>query len=201
MSRKALLSLAALLRAEDTLLSSHVTDPAAPAVLGELAAAGSAAAEDPDAYALIVESVREGYLLHYGEPRLIAGADQNLRLLAGDYLYAIGLDRLAGLGNLAAVRELSDLISLGAQLHADGSDRAAIEAADELWLASVVVIATGRDEGMAEAKFALRAGNRGAREALAAAAGRNAAEAGIADALARARHGLDSPASDPPDLG
>ena len=47
----------------------------------------------------MVEAVREGYLLHYGEPRLLAGHDADLALLAGDYLYALGLDRLAALGD------------------------------------------------------------------------------------------------------
>ena len=42
----------------------------------------------------MVEAVREGYLLHYGEPRLLVGADADLALLAGDYLYALGLERL-----------------------------------------------------------------------------------------------------------
>ena len=44
----------------------------------------------------MVEAVREGYLLHYGEPRLLAGHDADLALLAGDYLYALGIERLAG---------------------------------------------------------------------------------------------------------
>ena len=63
----------------------------------------------------MVEAVREGYLLHYGEPRMLAGHDPDLALLAGDYLYALGLERLAALGDPEAVRELSDLISLCAQ--------------------------------------------------------------------------------------
>ena len=119
MPSDALRTLASQLRSEDTVVSPHVTDPAAPAALGALVASGSAAAQDPAAYALVVESVREGYLLHYGEPRVIVGADPDLRLLAGDYLYALGLERLAGLGDLPAVRELSDLISLSAQLNAE----------------------------------------------------------------------------------
>ena len=52
----------------------------------------------------MVEAVREGYLLHYGEPRLLAGHDADLALLAGDYLYALGLDRLAALGDTAPSR-------------------------------------------------------------------------------------------------
>ncbi len=55
---------------------------------------------------LLFEAIREGYLLHYGDPRLLDGADPDLRLLAGDYLYAVGLERLAALGDLEAVREL-----------------------------------------------------------------------------------------------
>ena len=51
----------------------------------------------------MIEAVREGYLLHYGEPRIVVGADTDLALLAGDYLYALGLERLAALGDLEAV--------------------------------------------------------------------------------------------------
>ena len=68
----------------------------------------------------MVEAVHEGYLLHYGEPRLLAGHDPDLALLAGDYLYALGLDRLAALGDDRAVAILGDLISRCAQLHAEG---------------------------------------------------------------------------------
>ena len=99
----ALRSLADQLRAEDTPISPHVIDPAEPPELGELT--GSAE------YALVIEAVREGYLLHYEQPRL----------LAGDYLYALGLDRLAALGDTRAVAILSDLISQCARLQAEGS--------------------------------------------------------------------------------
>ena len=44
----------------------------------------------------VLEAVYEGYLLHYGEPRAFRGMDADLRLLAGDALYALGLSRLAG---------------------------------------------------------------------------------------------------------
>ena len=60
----------------------------------------------------VLEAVYEGYLLHYGEPRAFRGMDADLRLLAGDALYALGLSRLAETGDLEAVAELSDLISL-----------------------------------------------------------------------------------------
>jgi len=119
----ALRALAAFLREERTPISDHVVEPEAPPTLGLLAAEGPGAAADPAEYALVVESVREGYLLHYGQPRLLSGHDDDLALLAGDYLYALGLDRLARLGDDRAVAILGNLISSCAQLHAE--DRAA----------------------------------------------------------------------------
>ena len=117
---QALHALAAQLREERTPISPHVVEPAAAPKLGVLAAAGPRAAAAAAEYALVVEAVREGYLLHYGEPRILAGHDPDLALLAGDYLYALGLDRLAALGDTAAVAVLAELISRCAQLHAEG---------------------------------------------------------------------------------
>jgi hypothetical protein len=68
----------------------------------------------------VLEAVYEGYLMHYGNPRAFAGMDEDLRLLAGDALYALGLERLAVAGDLKAVAELSDLISACARAHAEG---------------------------------------------------------------------------------
>jgi hypothetical protein len=117
----ALQALADQLRAEDTPISAHVVDPAEQPQLGELAASGPGAAAAPAEYAFVVEAVREGYLLHYEQPRLLAGHDPDLALLAGDYLYALGLDRLASLGDTAAVAILSDLITHCARLQAEGN--------------------------------------------------------------------------------
>jgi hypothetical protein len=111
----ALQELAEQLRGEDTPIAPHVGD----------APAGGPAGE----YALVMEAVREGYLLHYGESRLIAGHDQDLALLAGDYLYALGLDRLAALGDTDAVAVLSELIARCAQFHAEGRG----DQVDPLW--------------------------------------------------------------------
>jgi hypothetical protein len=133
----ALRVLAAQLRDEDTPISAHVVDPAAASTLGSLVAAGPRTAADPGEYALVVEAVHEGYLLHYGEPRLLAGHDADLALLAGDYLYALGLARLAALGDERAVSLLSDLISRCAELHAEG-DAGSIPA---LWEAAAREIA------------------------------------------------------------
>ena len=69
----ALRRLAALLREEGTPISPHVVEAAASPRLGELAADGPRTAAAPGEYAFVVEAVREGYLLHYGEPRLVAG--------------------------------------------------------------------------------------------------------------------------------
>jgi hypothetical protein len=123
----ALGTLAAQLRAEDTPIAPHVITPTVPAELGEIAAA--AGASRGAEYALVVEAVYEGYLLHYGTPRLLAGHDEDLALLAGDYLYALGLDRLAALGDSRAVTRLADLIADCARLHAEGRG----ETAAALW--------------------------------------------------------------------
>jgi hypothetical protein len=133
----ALRLIAAQLRDEDTPISPHVIDPAAYPTLGSVAASGPRTAANPGEYALVVEAVYEGYLLHYGEPRLLAGHDADLALLAGDYLYALGLDRLAALGDERAVSILSDLISRCAQLHSDG-DPGSIP---DLWQAAAREIA------------------------------------------------------------
>jgi hypothetical protein len=157
---EALEALAAELRAEDSVISPHVTQPGgAEPALGLLVAAGPRAAGAPGEYARMIEAIREGYLLHYAEPRLVTTEDRDLSLLAGDYLYARGLERLAALGDLEAVRELSDLISLCAQLHAEGRDRRSAGAAPAaLWLAAATVTAAGPANGHEHAKSALRAG-------------------------------------------
>jgi hypothetical protein len=87
----------------------------------------------------VLEAVYEGYLLHYGTPRLFAGMDEDLRLLAGDALYALGLARLAERGDLPAVAELSDLIASSAQAQAEERG----DAVEALWDASATVLARG----------------------------------------------------------
>lgn len=76
---------------------------------------------DP-AFALAVETIYEGYLLHYGRPRLFAPGDGDTALLLGDYLYAHGLVRVAATGSTAAVRDLAELISLCSQARANGTN-------------------------------------------------------------------------------
>lgn len=187
----ALTELATLLRAEGSVISPHVAEPSEAPALGALAA-GERTAPSAGEYALVVEAVREGYLLHYAGGRVVAGADRDLALLAGDYLYAFGLERLAALGDLAAVRELSDLISLAAQIHDTGRapERAAGEGA-ALWLGCAVAIATGTSDGHEGAKSALRAGSGSAASALWSAAEARAAAAGIGEPLREAAFSID----------
>jgi hypothetical protein len=76
----------------------------------------------PTEYALGLETIYEGYLVHYGRPRLFAPPDADVALLLGDYLYAHGLVRIAQTGEVDAVADLAELISLCAQGRADGRD-------------------------------------------------------------------------------
>ena len=188
----ALEALAVQLRADESVISPQVTDPeeAEPA-FGLLAAAGPRAGKAPAEYSLLVESIREGYLLHYGEPRVVVGADADLALLAGDYLYALGLDRLAVLGDLEAIRELADLISLSAQLHDGCTDESALgRGANALWLGSVTVVASGTTPGHEQGKSALREGRPGAPSALWEAARGTALGSGMGDRLERAAESI-----------
>ena len=76
----------------------------------------------PDEHALGLETIYEGYLVHYGRSRLFAPGDRDMALLLGDYLYAHGLVHVAETGDVAAVSDLAELISLCSQARADGRD-------------------------------------------------------------------------------
>jgi hypothetical protein len=181
----ALNELADQLRGEESVISPHVRDPdgQVPA-LGILVAGGPRAAEAPSEYAILFESIREGYLLHYADSRVVNGADDDLALLAGDYLYARGLERLAALGDLEAVRELSDLISLTAQLHAaNQATPGGEDGSGALWLASAITVAAGPPPGHAHAKRALRDGDSEASRVLWEGAVSVAEVAGLAERL------------------
>jgi hypothetical protein len=183
----ALRELAAQLRAERSVISPHVVEPSAAPALGLLVASCPRAAADRAEYALLIESIREGYLLHYGAPRLLAGHDEDLALLAGDYLYARGLERLAALGDAEAVGELADLISLCAECHAEGRP----ELADALWLAAACAVACGGSRDHAEAKEAGRELDPDAAERLRQAASAAAAANGLEGELRRAAESID----------
>ena len=117
-------------------------------VVASLVVACARSRPDAAELALVMESILEGYLLHYGHARLLVTADEDLRLLAGDHLYALGLSRLAQLGDLDAVRALADLITACARAHVRESRRAsAARVAAGLWLLSVLAVGAGRWPG------------------------------------------------------
>jgi hypothetical protein len=163
--------LAATLREEGGLLAAALRAGDAPPLpagdpdLGALAAAGPRAACHTEDVAFVIEAIREGYLLHYGAGRLLRDEDPDLVLLAGDHLYALGLARLAALGDLDAVAELADVISLGAQAHAEGRP----DLAEAAWEAGAAAVGWGADDALRAAKAAARDGAPDAPEALRAA--------------------------------
>jgi hypothetical protein len=100
-------------------------------------------------FALGLETIYEGYLVHYGTPRLFAPPDPDTALLLGDYLYAHGLVRIADAGDVAAVSDLSELISLCSQLRAEKAD-----GDGPLWAATAALLGAGR--ALDEPRAALR---------------------------------------------
>jgi hypothetical protein len=97
-------------------------------------------------YVLGLETIYEGYLVHYGRPRLFAPTDRDAALLLGDYLYAHGLVRVAEQQDVTAVANLSELISLCSLLQAEGrgGDGA-------LWAAHAALLAKGGLDSACEA--------------------------------------------------
>jgi hypothetical protein len=160
--------LRALLHSEGGLIATLV-EPAAsndsaesPQSPASVAAQGPRAAGRRAEYQLLVEAIYEGYLLHYGAPRLVRVPEADLRLLAGDRLYAIGLARLVALGDTAAVAELADTITLSAL--AQGAGRR--ELADAVWAAGARAVGWGSSEAHSHAKELVLADAPGAIEAM-----------------------------------
>lgn len=128
---------------------------------------GAASGIAPD-LAFVVEAVREGYLLHYAPDgvRVLDTSDRDLALLAGDRLYALGLARLAELGDLEAVAELTDVIALCAGAQAAGDE----DLAEAVWEAGAVAVGWGAGEALTAAKERARTIDPSAARALRAAA-------------------------------
>jgi hypothetical protein len=143
--------------------TSTVEGAAGPA---QIAVAGPRAAGSAAEYELLLEAIYEGYLLHYGTPRVLYAPEADLSLLAGDQLYALGLARLVQLGDLAAVEELADVITLTALAH--GADRA--DLAGAIWTAGARAVGWGPSDAHGRAKELARAGEAEALEAMRAAA-------------------------------
>jgi hypothetical protein len=190
----ALEALGRLLREQGGLLASLLPDEAAPLPDGDTLPVGATPPGGPPAtarerngdgsepariaaagprthghaadYELLVEAIYEGYLLHYGAPRLLHPPEADLGLLAGDQLYAFGLARLVGLGDLEAVAELADVITLTALAQGAGHD----ELSQEIWAAGARAVGWGSSEHHRRAKALARVGDAGALAEMRAAA-------------------------------
>ena len=127
-----------------------------------VAAQGPRTAPQREEYELLVEAIYEGYLLHYGAPRVLRAPDADLRVLAGDRLYAIGLARLVELGDTLAVAELADTISLSALAQGAGERRLA----DAVWAAGARAVGWGSSEQHGRAKELVASGAPEAFEAM-----------------------------------
>ena len=125
-------------------------------------------------FALGIETIYEGYVLHYGRARLFAPPDDDIALLLGDALLAHGLVRIAETGSTVAVRDVAALLSLCAQARADGLD-----GDGAAWAATAALLGHGR---LDTARASLRDGrDAGPLERLARA---TAGDAAVDEALA-----------------
>lgn len=170
MSAEVLERLRSLLREEGGLIATLVDPREEPDRRGSRPAASPAAVlteaprtrERGEEYELLVEAIYEGYLLHYGRPRVVRADEADLSLLAGDRLYAIGLARVVALGDTLAVAELADTITLCALAHGAG-DPALAEA---VWAAGTRAVGWGPSEAHRRAKDLALAGAPGALDAM-----------------------------------
>jgi hypothetical protein len=169
MSAGGLARLHNLLREEGGLMATLVgpappregAGPAAPSP-ASVACEGPRAEGRREEYELLVEAIYEGYLLHYGSPRVVRAPEADLGLLAGDQLYAIGLARLVELGDTLAVAELADTMTLSALAQGAGEQ----ELAAEVWSAGARAVGWGCSQEHLRAKELMFAGSPAAIEAM-----------------------------------
>jgi hypothetical protein len=169
-SAAALERLRSLLREEGGLLATLIDDPGSRDGRAREADASPAAVlseaprtrERGEEYELLVEALYEGYLLHYGCPRVLRAEEADMSLLAGDRLYAIGLARLVALGDTLAVAELADTITLCALAHGAGD----AELAAAVWAAGTRAVGWGPSERHRRAKDLVLAGSPEALDAM-----------------------------------
>ena len=135
---------------------------------GELAAQGPRAVAHAAQVRDAVDAVHDGYERHYGAPQSPAAPDRDLALLDGDRRYADGLAALAAIGDLPAIAELADAISLCAQAHAAGD----ADLADAVWTATATAVGWGETPDLVGAKSRARAGQATAADVLRDAADR-----------------------------
>ena len=125
-------------------------------------------------FALGLETIYEGYLVHYGRSRLFEPPDDDTALLLGDYLYAHGLVRIAAAHDVDSVADLSELISLCSQLRAEERD-----GDGSLWAAAAALLGRRALDGPFAA-LRLRSDPAPLDEAARAAAGDAAVDAALA---------------------
>ena len=106
----------------------------------------------PGPLALGIETIYEGYLVHYARSRLFAPTEPNLALLLGDRLYARGLVHVSRFGDVAAVTDLATLLELCARLQAESK-----QGDGALWAAGIASLGIG--EIRAEGEAFLRSGD------------------------------------------
>jgi hypothetical protein len=162
--------LRALLLNEGGLMASLVEDssPDPSTARGHLAGPPQLAASGPRVngraldYELLLETIYEGYLLHYRAPRVVRPPEEDLGLLAGDRLYALGLAYLVKLGDVDAVAELADVITLSALAHGSNNP----ELAEAIWMAGARAVGWGASPQHERAKTLTRAGSARALEEM-----------------------------------
>ncbi|HEY2632548.1 MAG TPA: hypothetical protein VGI26_09250 [Solirubrobacteraceae bacterium] len=145
-----------------SLLAPSATDTGELDGPAQIAASGPRVNGQGADYELLIEAIYEGYLLHYHSPRLVRPSEDDLGLLAGDRLYALGLARLVTLGDVEAVAELADVITLTALAHGSGRP----ELADAVWVAGARAVGWGASPEHEHAKALTRAGAPEALEAM-----------------------------------
>ncbi len=155
-------------------------------------------------FAVAIELIYEGYLLHYRESRAVSLEADNLaaRLLAGDYFYARGLRGIAARGDIDAVGLLARLMAACSYLR---GSRAPFADDDALWAYTMGGLAAqhaGAEPAAVAALFdEVDAALGGSRQAdVPAAVTRAAGRLGLADAspLLRALDTVAGPATADP---
>ena len=195
-----LAALAALLRDGENVISPYVRDTEEEPALGALAASGPRPPRRADEYTLLVEAIREGYLLHYEEPEADRGGRRRPAAARRRLPLRPRLERLAR-GRPRRGAELADLISLSAQVHAESGDGSARTR-------SPAPSGSRRRSPSARVHAEARAGEGGppprrarCRRSMLRSAAETARQAGMGDALALAADSIGFAAKDLPNRG